>query len=90
MAAPHETIIKTPAGKFVNFIPNQAYEVTPHDTNTFSYGLLYVGTGGNVKAMPQGLTDFVTFYNVPDGSFLPIYVKAVHTDTTATDMLICY
>lgn len=83
-------IIKTPGGKFVNFIPNQAYAVTPHAANTFQYGLLYVGVGGNIKAMPQGLDTFVTFKNVPSGSFLPIYIKAVHTDTTATDMLICY
>ena len=83
-------MIQTAAGKDVNFIPNQAYVVTPHDTNTLQYGLLYVGVGGDVKAMPQGLATFVTFKNVPDGSFLPLYVKAVHTDTTATDMLICY
>lgn len=89
MAIP-ENIIKTPAGKYVNFIPNQAYVVTPHDTDTFAYGLLYVGVGGDVKAMPQGLATFVTFKGVPTGTFLPIYIKAVHTDTTATDMLICY
>ena len=90
MAAPHENIIRTPAGKLVNFIPNQAYAVTPHDTDTFQFGLLFVGVGGDVKAMPQGLDTFVTFKNVPSGSFLPIYIKAVHTDTAATDMLICY
>lgn len=84
------TIIKTAANKLVNFIPNQAYVVTPHDTDTFQYGLLFVGVTGDVKAMPQGLNTFVTFKNVPSGTFLPIYIKAVHTDTTATDMLICY
>ena len=78
------------AGRPVNFIPNQAYAVTPHDTDTFQYGLLYVGVGGDVKAMPQGLSTFVTFKNVPSGYFLPLYIKAVHTDTAATDMLICY
>lgn len=83
-------IIQTPGGKSVNFIPNQAYVVTPHDTNTFQYGLLYVGVGGDVKAMPQGLDTFVTFKNIAAGSVLPVYIKAVHTDTTATDMLILY
>jgi len=86
----NENIIRTPGGKYVNFIPNQAYAVTPHDTTEFQYGLLYVGVGGDVVAMPQGLTTFVIFKNVPSGSFLPIYVKAVHTDTTATNLLICY
>lgn len=85
-----ENIIKTPAGKFVNFIPNQAYVVTKHDTAEFQYGLLYVGVGGDVKAMPQGLTTFVTFKGIASGSILPVYVKAVHTETTAEDMLILY
>lgn len=85
-----EKMITTPAGKVVNFIPNQAYVVTPHDTTTFQYGLLYVGVGGDVKAMPQGLNEFVTFKNVPEGSILPVYIKAVHTDTVATNMLILY
>jgi hypothetical protein len=83
-------IVKTPGGEYVNFIPNNAVAVSPHDTNTLPIGLLFVGVGGDVKAMPAGLATFVTFKNVPGGSFLPIYVKAVHTDTTATDMLICY
>lgn len=83
-------IIQTPAGKDVNFIPNQAYVVTPHATNTFQYGLLFVGVGGDVKAMPQGLDTFVTFKNIADGTCLPVYVKAVHTDTTASDLLVLY
>jgi hypothetical protein len=85
-----ETILVSNSGKPLNAIPDTAIAVTPHDTTTFQYGLLFVGGGGNVKAMPAGLNTFVTFLNVPDGSFLPLYIKAVHTDTTATSMLICY
>lgn len=85
-----DNIIKTVTGHHVNFIPSSATAVTPHDTNTFQFGLLYVGVGGDVVAMPVGGTAFVTFKNVPSGSFLPLYIKAVHTDTSATDMLICY
>jgi hypothetical protein len=40
--------------------------------------------------MLADMSTFVTFKNIQSGSFLPVYVKAVHTDTTATDMLICY
>lgn len=83
-------IITTPSGQIVNFIPSSAVAVTPHDTAEFQYGLLFVGVGGDVKAMPLALDTFVTFKNIPSGSWLPIYVKAVHTDTTATNMLICY
>jgi hypothetical protein len=82
--------ITTNSGHPVNFIATSAVAVTPHATNTFAYGLLFVGVGGDLKAMPQGLDTFVTFKNIPSGSFLPVYIKAVHTDTTATDMLICY
>jgi len=85
-----ENIIKTPAGKFVNFIPSIAVAVTPSDTATFQEGLLYVGVTGDVTVMLADMSTFVTFKNVQAGSFLPVYVKAVHTDTTATDMLICY
>lgn len=85
-----ENIIKTPAGKFVNFIPSIALTVTPDDTATFQEGLLYVGVTGDVRVMLADMSTFVTFKNVQSGSFLPVYVKAVHTDTTATDMLICY
>ena len=93
MTSENAQIVYTPAGKPVNFIPNIAVAVTPHATATFQAGLLYVGVGGDVVAMPQGIDTFVTFKNVPEGSFLPVYIKAVNTlanGTTATDMLICY
>lgn len=83
-------VIYTAGGNPVNFIPSIAVAVTPHDTDTFQGGLLFVGVGGDVKAMPKGLSTFVTFKGVAAGAFLPIYVKAVHTDTTATDLLVCY
>lgn len=85
-----ENIIKTPAGKFVNFIPSIAVAVTPSATATFQEGLLYVGVTGDVTVMLADMSTFVQFKNVQAGSFLPVYVKAVHTNTTATDMLICY
>ena len=85
------SLIRTPSGKIVNFIPSgNAVAVVPHDTDTFQSGLLFVGTTGDVKVMLDGMSTFVTFKNIPDGSFLPVYIKAVHTDTTATDMLMCY
>ena len=90
MKAFSETMIVGPEGKPIVFVPNRASAVTTHDTDTFPQGMLFVGVGGDVKALPFLDTEFVTFKNVPDGSFLPILVKAVHTDTTATDMLICY
>jgi hypothetical protein len=85
-------MLTTPAGKAVNFIPSRAVALTNAATAAFQEGLLFVGTTGNVKVTPGGSAagEYVTFYNIPSGSFLPIYIKGIHSDTTAQDMLICY
>ena len=85
-----QTTIVNAAGEIITFTPTMAVDVVPHDTDIFQKGLLYIGVGGDIKVMPAGQTTFVTFKNVPDGTFFPMPVMAVHTDTTATDMLICY
>ena len=77
-------------GKIVTFASNRAVVVTPSNTVRFAPGVLYIGTGGNVKVLPQDNTEFVTFMNVADGTFLSIDVIAVHTDTTAGDILLLY
>lgn len=82
--------IVTNAGRPVNFIPNKVVAVSPHDTNTFAEGILYVGVAGNVKARPAGQADYVTFLNVAAGTFIPVYIIGVHTDTTSTNILVCY
>jgi hypothetical protein len=83
--------ILTNKGKQVNFIPNNAVAVTPSDSTVLNEGLLFIGTGGDVKVRPTGGDgSFVTFKNVPNASFLPIYVDMVHSDTSAADILICY
>ena len=85
-----DTKIQTASGNMVNFVCSRAVPVTPHNTAVIEKGMLYVGTGGDVKVRLSGQTTFTTFKNVPDGSFLPILVIGVHTETTATDMLMCY
>lgn len=77
-------------GQSLNAIPWVAQEITESDTVVYQMGILYVGTGGNVKVKPAGQNNWVTFKNIPNGSFLPIYITAVHTDTTAGDLLMCY
>jgi hypothetical protein len=85
-------IVYTPGGNAVNFIPNRAVVVTPADDTIIQNGILYIGVTGDVKCLPTGnaADGWVTFKDIAAGTFLPIYVKAIHTDTTATDMLICY
>jgi hypothetical protein len=88
-------LLTTPGGEYVNFTPNVAVELgntASTTTATFQRGLMFVGTGGNVKVTPAGATagTYVTFKNVPDGSFLPVMVKGIHSDTTALDCVMCY
>jgi hypothetical protein len=82
--------IRTPGGRVVNFIPERATALTDATAASFEPGVLYIGVGGDVTATPAGQTGAVVFKNVPDGSFLPMYVKAIAAATTATDVLICY
>ena len=62
--------------------------VTPNDSADLEhYGVLYVGTGGDVKVDLIG-SGTIT-YAVGDGEFLPILVKKVYdTDTTASDIVV--
>ena len=85
-----ENIIVGNDGKAINFIPSRAVAVTTNDTAILETGLLFVGVSGDVTATPSGQSTTVVFKNVPAGTFLPIYIKLVHTDTTATNLLICY
>lgn len=84
-----------PVNTFQGF---NAEVVTPNDSANITIGgssidgldsgvCLYIGTGGDIKVTMVG-TQIVTFFNVPNGSFLPIQVKKVFaTDTTASDIL---
>ena len=86
-------IVTLPNGNFVNFIPSTATAIVIANQAVLPAGLLYVGTGGDVAAIPSGQTGYVVFKNVPSGSFLPIYIIGVGNlgaGTTATDLLVCY
>jgi hypothetical protein len=63
--------------------------VTPADSGAFTNGVctgIYVGTGGNVAAVVDGVA--VTYTNVPSGFILPVNASRVNsTNTTATSMV---
>jgi len=64
--------------------------VTLSDTTILQPGVLFVGTGGNVKVRTRGGSD-ITFNNVADASFIPVVATMVYsTGTTASDILILY
>jgi len=83
------TKISNPTGTPVNFIAFSGEVVTPSDTDRLTMGQLFVGTGGNVAVKFPDTETTVVLKNIPDGSFLPIYVVAVlSTGTTALDIVI--
>jgi hypothetical protein len=83
-------LVYTPGGIPVNFIPNIAVAIGTSASSTFQAGILYCGVGGTLAVVPSGQTNTVTFAGVPDGSFLPISVKALVGVTTADSILVCY
>lgn len=74
-------------------VPNDTQDITIGGTGitpTETGVCIYVGTGGNIRVTMIG-GQSVIFYNVPNGSFLPIQVTRVwSTDTNASDMLALY
>ena len=74
---------------------NEATAITKSDTfnstTILNGAALYVGTGGDVAVVMQGiagsLSNDVIFKNVPSGTFLPIAVDFLcSTGTTASDI----
>lgn len=64
--------------------------VTSNTVDLASSGLIYVGTGGNVKvdSLQAGT---VTYLNVPNGKFIKGRVSRVYsTGTTASDMIVIF
>lgn len=65
--------------------------ITPDDSNDLTdIGILYVGTGGNIKVDGIKGGTAIVLKNIPDGTWLNfIRVKKVYaTDTTATDIVL--
>jgi hypothetical protein len=80
------------SGRAVTLAASSGVAIDAHDTNTFSPGYLYVGTGGDVKVKLADSATAVTFKNVPDGTFMPIIVTMVYSTgtVTATNFIIVY
>lgn len=73
----------------VAFVATKAVAIDASDTALVGPGLLYVGTGGDVKVDLQGSGTAIVFKNVQDGTILPVLVKRVYVaDTTADDFII--
>lgn len=68
--------------------PADGADVSPSDVSDLpKSGVLYIGTGGNVKVDTVGGTT-LTYKNLLSGAHLPVRVKKVYaTGTTAADMI---
>jgi hypothetical protein len=84
-----EIIVKTPGGEYVNFIPNLAASIATSVSSTFQPSILYCGVGGDIKVIPSGQTNDVIFAGIQAGAFLPIYINAFISATSADSLLIC-
>ena len=75
-------------------LQGRKYEaVTKSDTDNITYldteigaCVLYIGTGGSLRVINELGNDEV-FENIPNGTFFPVHVIRVHTDSTADDII---
>jgi len=59
-----------------------AEAVTLSDTAKNQFKALYVGTGGNVSVNSYNSGDTVTFYNVANGTIIPVKTSTVNSSGT--------
>jgi hypothetical protein len=84
------SIITNPNGSIVRFSSVNAKSVVANDNARFDPGQVYVGSGGDLKYWPSKGIEWITLTNVPNGSFLSIEAIGIHTDSTASDIVILY
>ena len=65
----------SPATMFTTFDPS---DPPPHVAKA-----LYVGIGGDLWVVPINGDVEIPFYNIPDGTFLPISIREITAKTTA-------
>ncbi len=71
-------------------VPDNVVALTPSNTvgSVKPAGVLFIGTGGDVKLDGHQSGTAVVFKNVPNGSWLRVRAKTVYdTDTTAADIV---
>jgi hypothetical protein len=76
------------SGGGVDFNARNGALIAKSDVTVVDYKSIYVGTGGDVAVRLIGNpTQTLTFKNVPDGTWLPVWVVKVLAATTASDMI---
>lgn len=61
-----------------------------YDTYFDTSGGLYVGTSGNLSVILAGdsTNTIVTYYNIPNGTFLPIQAKYISSTSTCSNIIV--
>ena len=67
-------------------ITSSQYNIALNETD----GCLFVGTGGNVQVRLTGTQNTLTYYNIPDGTFMPIRIDRIYSGTTASNLIFQY
>lgn len=72
----------------MHLYPQHGEDIVPDDAMDDDFDGLFVGTGGTLRLKLFNDTGTVDYKNIPDGSFVPLHVKAVFaTGTTADDIV---
>lgn len=88
MGAP-EMMVMNPMGQPANFQPSLVASIGTSASSSFSPGLLYMATGGDIAVVPAGQTNSVLFAGFPGGEFLPVWIKAVVARSSCDGLLLC-
>lgn len=79
---------RTPHGSTITQFPGNGKPVSPSDTVTYEEGLaLYVGGEGDVEVVTVDNDQTVMFSAFPAGAVLPVRVKKITANTTATNLV---
>ena len=76
----------TPTSTYPMFPEDGAAVIPSNTVDLPNYSVIYVGVGGNVKVTTAQNT-VVTFNNVLAGNVLPVRVRRVWADSTASAMV---
>lgn len=78
---------KLQANRAVKVTPSNTVNISEETEASKSGSVLYIGTGGDLRVLTVG-GDEVVFYNIQDGSFLPVQVLRVYeSETTASNII---
>lgn len=77
---------KLQAERAITVTPSNTVNIAPPNNGVNNGCVLYVGTGGTLHVLTVG-GDNVTLVGVQSGSFIPVQVLRVFTDSSASNIV---